>query len=227
MQQTLRDLLKEWQDWDAASHGLAVAIGLASNDDDSYFKSKHLYWSSNPIGEGLLACLDKLVKAGILEQRHEPDIQYRWLEDVQTKMLPWVDEMNAEHDNLHQHALLLKVDQPPLAGRTRYFEVADHRVFKTISRGILFVVAFWSGPSLQAFARFKKMLAELDPTGQLEIVIVNTDGCPDLQLIDEFTGRLHGAGEAAWVYEGKIIAAATAASSPNAFETFTRHLLNL
>ncbi len=226
MHQRLKDLLKEWQDWDTASHGLAVAIGLVPRDDDSYYKSKHLYWSSNPIGEGLHACLDKLVQAGVLKQRHEPDIQYRWVEDVQTKILPQVDEMNAEHDNLHQHAILLKVDQPPLAGRTRYFEVADHRIFKTISCGILFVIAFWSGPSLQAFARFKKVLAELDPTGQLEIVIVNTDGSSDLKLNEEFTG-LQGAGEAAWVYQGKIIAAATATSSPNAFETFTRHLLDL
>jgi hypothetical protein len=122
-------------------------------------------------------------------------------------------------------ARVLKLREPPLAGRARYLAEADRSVIRTIRCGILFVMAFWSGTSIQSFARLKQILSRLDPSGRLEVVVVDTDGCPDLYEVPELVGKLHGNGEAAWVGAGRVICTAAFRSHPAAFETFTRHLL--
>src|SRR5437868_5443393 len=61
------------------------------------------------------------------------------------------------------------------AARIDYLEEADESIFREISCGVLFVMAFWSGPSWKAFARLKEVLSKLDPEGKLQFVVVNTD----------------------------------------------------
>lgn len=39
---------------------------------------------------------------------------------------------------------------------------------------------FWSGPARLAFAELKRVLEDVDPGGHLELVVVDTDGCPNL-----------------------------------------------
>lgn len=92
--------------------------------------------------------------------------------------------------------------------RARFLPVASRSVVRTIRCGILFVMAFWSGPARQAFAALKQALAEVDPQGRLELVVVDTDGCPELYDLPEFGGMLAGAGETAWVNEGQIVSTA-------------------
>lgn len=41
---------------------------------------------------------------------------------------------------------------PFLDSRTRFYSEADRTVIETIQCGVLFVMAFWSGPARQAFA---------------------------------------------------------------------------
>ncbi len=41
-------------------------------------RAKHVFWSTNPVGNMLYAMLDQMVAVGILEKRDEPDFQYRW-----------------------------------------------------------------------------------------------------------------------------------------------------
>jgi hypothetical protein len=110
-------------------------------------------------------------------------------------------------------------------GRVRFLAEADRSVIGTIRLGILFVMAFWSGSSRTAFAHLKTVLSEVDPDGRLEVVVVDTDGCPDLYENPEFLGKLHGNGEAAWIDRGRIVAVATGGSAPDAAEVFTRRLL--
>ena len=123
-------------------------------------------------------------------------------------------------------ARILKLDEPPFAGRVRYLAVADRSVIQSIKCGILFVMAFWSGSSFLSFGRLKKALAIVDPRGRLEVVIVDTDGCPNLYEAPEFVNKLHGNGEAAWVRDGRVLCTAVGNSDATAFEVFTRHLLN-
>jgi hypothetical protein len=109
--------------------------------------------------------------------------------------------------------------------RIRFFAEADRTVFETIRCGVLFVMAFWSGPARKAFAELKRVLAAVDPGGCLELVVVDTDGCPDLYEAPEFLGKLHGAGEAAWVKDGRIVVTSGLGFRPESFLPNTQALL--
>jgi hypothetical protein len=111
------------------------------------------------------------------------------------------------------------------AGRLRFLAEADRSVIGSIRLGVLFVMAFWSGASRQGFAKLKQVLAALDPGGRLELVVVDTDGCPDLYQAPEFVGRLHGWGEVAWVRDGRVARTSGLGYHPECFEPFTRELL--
>ena len=76
-QPSLREALTDWTDWDGAMHSLGICLGLFPQEDN-FGNTKHVFWSSNPVGEALFRMLDELVGVGILERRDEPDIQYRW-----------------------------------------------------------------------------------------------------------------------------------------------------
>jgi hypothetical protein len=113
-----------------------------------------------------------------------------------------------------------------LAKRTRFYSAADQSIVSTIRCGVLFVMAFWSGTSRLAFAELKRSFQALDPEGRLELVVVDTDGCPSLYELPEFVGKLHGHGEAAWVLEGKIVCTSGLGYHPECMEPNTRLLLS-
>jgi len=112
-----------------------------------------------------------------------------------------------------------------LAARTRFYSEADRAVIGTIRCGILFVMAFWSGPARLAFAELKRVLEAVDPSGRLELVVVDTDGCPDLYELPEFAGNLAGNGEAAWIRCGRVFSNSGRGYQPECFEPSTRRLL--
>jgi len=114
---------------------------------------------------------------------------------------------------------------PALAKRTRFYSEADRAVLSTIRCGVLFVMAFWSGPARLAFQELKRVLEAVDPEGRLELVVVDTDGCPDIWELPEFVGKLHGAGETAWIREGQLVRTSGLGYHPECFEPFTRLLL--
>ena len=111
------------------------------------------------------------------------------------------------------------------AGRLRFLATADRSVISTIKFGVLFVMAFWSGPSRQGFAHLKRILTTLDPDGRIEVVVVDTDGCPDLYETPEFVGNLHGWGEVAWVQDGHVVFTSGKGYNPECFEPFTQQFL--
>jgi hypothetical protein len=116
---------------------------------------------------------------------------------------------------------------PSLANRTRFYSEADQSIFGTIRCGVLFVMAFWSGQSRRAFEELKRAMEANHQHGRLELVVVDTDGCPSLYQLPEFVGKLHGAGEAAWVLEGKIVCTSGLGYHPECMEPNTRLLLSL
>ena len=77
--QSLRESLAEWTDWDFAAFAVAQSLGLMGPDVNSATEAKHVFWSSNPVGVALHNILGDLVSAGILENRGEPDDQCRWI----------------------------------------------------------------------------------------------------------------------------------------------------
>jgi hypothetical protein len=114
---------------------------------------------------------------------------------------------------------------PRLNSRTRFCTAADRSLIGTIRCGILFIMAFWSGPARVAFNELMRVLEAIDPEGRLELVVVDTDGCPDLYDVPEFVGKLNGAGEAAWVRDGRIVRTSGFGYHPECFEPYTRLLL--
>jgi hypothetical protein len=77
--QTLRERLAEWTDWDFAAFQLSRSVGLMGPDVKFATDAKHVFWGgANPVGEALFNILRELVEAGVLEYRDEPDHQYRW-----------------------------------------------------------------------------------------------------------------------------------------------------
>jgi hypothetical protein len=115
---------------------------------------------------------------------------------------------------------------PSHAARLRFLAEADRSTLDSIRFGVLFVMAFWSGSSRKAFAELKRALTECDPTGRLELVVVDTDGCPELYELPEFVGKMHGAGETAWVKDGKIVRTSGLGFHPECFRPFTQQLMN-
>ena len=91
--------------------------------------------------------------------------------------------------------------------------------------GVLFIMAFWSGPARLAFAELKRVLEAVDRSGRAELVVVDTDGCPELYELPEFAGKLAGAGETAWVRGGRIVDTSGHGYHPECFESYTVQLL--
>ena len=91
-----------------------------------------------------------------------------------------------------------------------------------IERGLLFVMAFWSGTSFQSLIAITKLLAELDPNARLEFVIIDTDGATELYDHPSFKNRLHGCGEIAWIRNGNIVATTNIGFDPTKLPQETR-----
>lgn len=106
--------------------------------------------------------------------------------------------------NPHGLRSLVKYSKLP-AERIRYVPDADETIVATISRGILFQIAFWSIPAVQAFAQLTMVMGRLDPDSQIELVVVDIDGSERLSAVSEFLGGVRGAGETAWVRNGSVI----------------------
>ena len=69
--------LADWTDWDSAAYAVGTALGVFTGDED-WLSMKGTFWSANPLGDGLHDVLMALVRAGVLEHRDEPDLQFRW-----------------------------------------------------------------------------------------------------------------------------------------------------
>ena len=123
---------------------------------------------------------------------------------------------------VQQHSKL-PVDRLRVANR---FE--DVRL-STIHRGIIFVVAAWSGPAILALKRFTQVLADL-PTDTLDVVILDTD-CLTADATTRLFGtsgfRAGGYGETIWVKDGAVLARELASSAmEQSLHDHTRKLLD-
>src|SRR5262249_33562834 len=112
--------------------------------------------------------------------------------------------------------------------RARFLPKADRSVLGTIRCGVLFFIAFWSIYARQVLVELKQVLAEVDAGGRLELVVVDVDGCTELDKGPEFCG-MHlgaGAGETAWVRGGRVVSTSGLDLRPECFGPNTRALLN-
>src|SRR5262245_49591848 len=61
--------------------------------------------------------------------------------------------------------------------RARYVGEDKDFEIQRVECGVLFFMAFWSGPARKGFAELKEVLAEIDPGGCIELVVIDLDGC--------------------------------------------------
>lgn len=126
--------------------------------------------------------------------------------------------------NPHGLRSLAKYSKLPVE-RIEYRPDAHETIIGKIDRGILFLMAFWSAPSVMAFTKLTDVVARLDADGQLELVVVDVDGSPALYEVPELLGKVHGAGETAWIRSGKIVATSGLGLNTDCFEPHTASLL--
>ena len=74
---SLAATLSDWTDWDFAAYHLGRALGLFEGQSFNT-GAKGVFWTDNPLGNGLHDVLLALVSAEVLERREEPDEQFRW-----------------------------------------------------------------------------------------------------------------------------------------------------
>jgi len=77
----LAEVLADWTDVDIASYELGRCLGLFGGQN-FHIDVKHVFWTNNPLGNGLYGALLELVSAGVLEMREAPDRQFRWAPQV-------------------------------------------------------------------------------------------------------------------------------------------------
>lgn len=66
----IRETLREWEDWDVAEYKLGICLGMFPPEDGQFVnfrRHKHLWWSTNPVGDALHDILKRLVTVGVLE----------------------------------------------------------------------------------------------------------------------------------------------------------------
>ena len=81
---TLKELLKDWTDYDIAEYYLACCLGIMKYDAEfkpqsEYSIAKSVFWTGNPLGDSLYAILEKLVEVGVLEK--DDDSLFKWNEE--------------------------------------------------------------------------------------------------------------------------------------------------
>jgi hypothetical protein len=123
---------------------------------------------------------------------------------------------------VHKHSKL------PMA-RLRIVSRFEDAGLTTISRGIVFVFAAWSGYAVLALQRFTRIMAEL-PTNSLELVVLDIDRLTADTAAQLFgTSGFHtgGNGETICVRDGAVVAREQASSaSEHLLFGHTRELLN-
>lgn len=93
--------------------------------------------------------------------------------------------------------------------------------------GMLFVMAFWSGPSRQAFGKLLEIVREHDSEGKLRVVVADTDCIPEFYKTPPYKGRFHGWGETFWVKDGVVVSDSGVGLNLDCIKPNTLELLEL
>jgi hypothetical protein len=72
-----KEALSSWQDMDYAMYDLAIALGVLESGTPYATDAKHVFWSSNELGDMLHDMLTLMVRVGALEYNKD-EMQYRW-----------------------------------------------------------------------------------------------------------------------------------------------------
>ncbi len=103
----------------------------------------------------------------------------------------------------------------PIA-RLRVLQNFDEVHLSDMRRGIVFVLAAWSGPAVIGLQRFTRAIQSLD-TRSLDLVVLDTD-CLNEDSATQLSGGPNfttgGWGETIWIRDGRVFARVLAHSAP-------------
>lgn len=92
--------------------------------------------------------------------------------------------------------------------RFRIVQEVDDLLISGVRRGVIFILAVWSGPAVEAFCRFTRVINLMD-TQSIDVVILDTDCLTD-ELATRLFGNEHfttgGWGEVIWLRDGRPVA---------------------
>lgn len=132
-----------------------------------------------------------------------------------------IADQRGDPDGIH---ILAKLTQLPI-DRIEYYANSDTSIIADIQCGVLFLMAFWSGPSVNAFRELTRIVMQHDPDGELQFVTIDVDGAQQFSAHPLFAGKLGGWGETAWVNDGQIQSTSGLGFNPSCFEPNTKALL--
>lgn len=99
--------------------------------------------------------------------------------------------------------------------QVEFIPVATRDTIQSIENGIVFLIAFWSIPAMNAFAFVTSQLAKID-NQNTRLTVVDTDGATALGEFPELAKWLvAGNGITAWVRDGAIAEVTLPLSDPN------------
>jgi hypothetical protein len=107
----------------------------------------------------------------------------------------------------------------------RYEPNATPETIHKLENGLVFFMAFWSGPAIHSFVTLTEVLQQLQ-ADSLVLVVVDVDGSKALEHFPEFRGVIDsGSGEVAWVRNGRIVATTGRSLDAESFKDNTLSLL--
>lgn len=109
--------------------------------------------------------------------------------------------------------------------KVSFFDRAGVRELEELDTGIFFILAWWSSPAYVALDHLAKAILTTDPGGRLELLIVDTDGVPELYDHDLLRGKIHGYGECVWKRNREVIDTLFRVGKIRDYEDRISHLL--
>jgi len=94
----------------------------------------------------------------------------------------------------------------PVADRVHFLHKPTIDAVSSIRCGVVFVVAFWSGPARSALATFCKELHRVDVSLAVHVYVADTDAIPDDLANWLRLDAISGMGEIFWICHGNPIA---------------------
>ncbi|HUG19707.1 MAG TPA: hypothetical protein VMM56_12055, partial [Planctomycetaceae bacterium] len=101
---------------------------------------------------------------------------------------------------------ILKNRAPEIADRIELISSEELTILDELDCAVFFVMAYWSGPSVQMFSELGSVLSSVDPDNSIRLIVVDIDEIGHLVRNPPFCDvAMGGNGETFWIEHGQVI----------------------
>lgn len=101
---------------------------------------------------------------------------------------------------------ILQNRTPEIADRVELISFEELSILDELDCAVFFVMAYWSGPSVQMFSKFGSVLSSVDPNNSIRLIVVDIDEIGHLVRTPPFCDvAMGGYGETFWIERGQVI----------------------